>query len=232
MFYCLVLYNWLMEKQTRYIIISLIVLVLIVGGVFYFQKKYKSAILEKSNTEIPTNNDNLDAQTQGSTQGMTASDPNGDFNKAMKNAQIAFGKGEYDKSITYYNEALSYIKTDKVYSGLFLVYSAQNNIDKARIVIDSAIKLNPSYVDYWKWKLSLLDEKTEVSFLDLKGIYEEGLLKVDAKTKINLITHFAGIAERNSQKTEAVAIWEYAKQVNPTKKAVYQTEIDRLVNNY
>ena len=147
----------------------------------------------------------------------------------MDNARAAFGKGEYDKSISFYNEALSYYKGDEPYSGLFLAYSAQNNAEQARIAIEVAIKLNPLFVEHWKSKLSLLDEKTNVSFADLKKIYQEGILKVDPRTKVNLVVYFAAMAERNGEKAEAIALWEYAKELYPPNTLIYQAQIDRLV---
>ena len=146
----------------------------------------------------------------------------------MTNARTAFGKGEYPKAIGYYDEAVLYSKVDTVYSGLFTVYGAQGEWEKARASLDSAIALNPLYTEYWKWKLTVLDGKTASSFQDLQKVYEEGLLKGDKRTRVNLVTHFASIAEGNAQKSEAIALWEYAKQLYPQNGVIYQAEIDRL----
>lgn len=219
-------------KQTRNILIGVVAVLLIVGGIYY-SKNQKADVVEdasNTNTELPGTGENDTSVGVKNDETVINQDVKNTqkFNEAMQNAQVAFGKGEYDQSIAYYNDALSFRKSDKVYSGLFLSYSALNNVDKARVALDTAIKLNPTYVDYWKWKLSILDDKTGVSFPDLKRVYEEGIVKVDSKTKINLITHFAVIAENNFQKAEAISLWEYAKQINPAKASVYQVEIDRL----
>lgn len=221
-------------KYTKNVAAVLLALFLIVLGVYYLMKQKTDtvenidgevSITDENDTSVVVEGGEVVAKDDSSVQKIQ------DFNKAMNNAQIAFGKGEYDKSIAYYNEALNYLKSDKVYSGLFLSYSALNNVDKARVALDAAIKLNPKYTDYWKWQLSLLDDKTGVSYADLKRVYEDGIAKVDSKTKINLITHFALISETNFQKTEAISLWEYAKRINPSKTAVYQVEIDRLKAN-
>ena len=153
------------------------------------------------------------------------------YNFAMDNARNAFNKGEYDRAVFYYNEALPYSSDkdrDTIYSGLFIVYSTQNNIDKAITALDTAISLNPLFTEYWKSKLSFLDEKTSVSFLDLKKIYEEGLEKTDPSTKINLVTYFATIAENNKENEKAIELWEYAIELYPQNTEIYQAEIDSL----
>jgi len=227
------------KEQTKKVIIAIVAILLIVGGIYYYKNivnrtltPEQEVVYDENNLSTPltkeeelknkadlANSDELKAQEAVR---------KAKWETSMKNAQMAFGKGEYDKSIAFYNEALTYFNKDEAYSGLFVVYSAQNNIDKALIAIDSAIKINPKFTEYWKSKLSLLDDKTDVSFTDLKKVYEEGILKVDASTKINLVTHFAVIAEKNWQKFEAISLWEYAIRLYPDNKLIYQAEIDRL----
>ncbi|MCM2338837.1 MAG: hypothetical protein NDI62_00045 [Burkholderiales bacterium] len=153
------------------------------------------------------------------------------FNEALKNAREAFVKKEYQKSLDYYNESLKYKNSDISYAGMFSVYSVKGETAKAVEMLDKAIKLNPSYTEYWNWKLIILEEKTSASFADLKKIYEDGLTKVDYKTKVNLVTFFANIAERFNQKEEAISLWTYAQELYPQNKTLYQGEIDRLKQN-
>ena len=235
--------NNMNQEQTKNIAIIIIVIILIAGGVYYGKNRANKEVLvdevveqevisEENTTPAPLTKEE-EAQNQANqanSEELKAQEAvkKAKWNTAMTNARTAFGKGEYDASIAYYNEALSYYKTDTGYSGLFVVYSVQNNIDKAKIAIDFAIKLNPLVTEYWNSKLTFLDEKTAVSFADLKRIYEEGLIKVDVRTKINLVTSFARIAENNKENTEAIALWGYAKTVYPANASVYQQEIDRL----
>lgn len=236
------------QEQNKNLIIGVVVVVLIIGGVFYYQKKNRQAVAPEDIDTVadtfteeediistpepePTKKELLQKKVDSAnTEELKAQEAvkKAKWNTAMSNARIAFGRGEYDKAIVFYNEALSYYKTDTGYSGLFVVYSAQNNIDQARVAIESAIKLNPLFTEYWISKLSLLDDKTNVSYQDLQKIYSEGLLKIDIKTKINLVTYFAGVAERNGQKGDAISIWEYAKNLYPQNSSIYQAEIDRL----
>lgn len=225
------------QEPTKNLIISIVVLALIAGGIFYYQKKNQnSAVPEKQDTaggEARTIDENKAPTPEFESTDTVApspsvSDNTAKFNTAMTNARTAFGKGEYPKAIGYYDEALLYSKVDTVYSGLFTVYGAQGEWEKARASLDSAIALNPLYTEYWKWKLTVLDGKTSSSFQDLQKVYEEGLLKGDKRTRVNLVTHFASIAEGNAQKSEAIALWEYAKTLYPQNGVIYQAEIDRL----
>lgn len=156
---------------------------------------------------------------------------NEEFNEAMKQAQTAFGQGDYDKSIEYYNEALSYMSSDKVYSGLYITYTAKKDWVKAQESLDKAIELNPLNADYFKWKLSLLDDQTDASYSELKSIYDEAMTVIDPRARINLTTHFANIAESNGKKSDALSLWEKAKELFPTQSEKYQAEIDRLKAN-
>lgn len=151
------------------------------------------------------------------------------FNASMKNARMAFANGDYKTSLSHYNQALKYKSNDDTaYAGLFTVYGAQENWKDAMNVLDKAIEINPLYTDYWKWKISALDEKMNMEYDGLKNVYDDGLKKVYKGTKINLITHFAGIAERNGEKDDAIAAWEAAKVEHPERASIYQEEINRL----
>jgi tetratricopeptide (TPR) repeat protein len=219
-------------------IITLLVGVVILGGALFYARQSKDPVVDDSNVVLDDGAKTDDTVVDDKT--LTDADGNivdsakeakmntEKFNSTMQNAQIAFGKGEYDKSIALYKEALVYNNSDKVYSGLFFAYSAKNDITNARIALDTAIKMNVGYTDYWKWKLTLLDEKTNVSFADLKRIYEEGMNNVDTLRKFNLVTHFAVIAENNKEIAYAITLWEKAKELYPAKASVYQAEIDRL----
>ena len=233
------------KEQTRNLAIVIISIVLIGGGIFYYQKQNKSTDLAVKPPSNESESDQITNQTTSSSLGQKSAvntsskgsttinkvENIAKFNLAMDGARKSFLARDYDRSIVYYNEALLYNdKADTAYSGLFIVYSAQNNIDKARIALENAIKLNPRFTEYWIEKLVILDEKTTLSYADLKRIYQEGLAKVDPATKINLVTSFARISENNGEKDEAMALWGYAIEIYSQNKLIYQAEIDRLQN--
>ncbi len=227
-----------MTQDQRNILIAVLAIILIAGGVYYYKNQPSADLVVEIPLSTPTTKSNEEQKTPVntspkdntaiSTVDNTAKFNTARFNLTMSNAQKAFVAGDYDKAIAFYNEALLYDQTDTPYSGLFWTYNAQNNIDKARVALESAIKINPRFTEYWIAKLTLLDEKTTLSFTDLKRIYQEGLIKVDPATKINLVTIFAGIAEKNGEKSEAIALWQYAIELYPQNKLIYQGEIDRI----
>jgi tetratricopeptide (TPR) repeat protein len=208
----------------------LLIITLIIIGFLVFKKDKTSEITEPENNSIGTTEDQglLENKNEGNIITPVSSFDKEKFNLAMNNAQKAYVNKEYAQAINYYNEALTYKASDKVYTGLTLVYSSLNNWAKALESINLAIKINPLPPDYWNWKLDLMDEKTDSSYQDLKKVYNEGLYKVDQKTKVNLVTHFTIIAENNNEIQEAINIWKYAIELYPKNKTIYQAEIDRL----
>ena len=62
-----------------------------------------------------------------------------------------------------------------------------------------------------------IGRKTASSFQDLQKVYEEGLLKGDKRTRVNLVTHFASIAEGNAQKSEANCVMGICKTIISAK---------------
>ncbi|MDQ3244777.1 MAG: hypothetical protein M3P22_00285 [bacterium] len=229
-----------MDNKSRNIIIIIAVLVLLSVGLYY-SRLQKQKTENTDNTEnadatiqIPANNDKIPENKTENTPANSQQSPEAQenqrkFNTAMSDAQKAFVAKQYAQAIVHYKTALTYnIKKDTVYQGLSLAYAAQGDWVSARTSIDSAITINPLFVELWTWKLTILDEKTNTSFADLKKIYQDGLTKVDPKTKINLVTSFARIAENNQQNGESIALWQYAIELYPQNTTSYQAEIDRL----
>lgn len=236
-------YNKYMNKIFNKKVIILVVVLLVLGGAYYFSSKNKKnpepgqkqeQTGGEDKTGAPDNSPVKEGESGGqvnpgnNSSSSVTPDLTDTFNKAINKAQVAFGKKDYDGAISAYNEALNYIKSDKVYAGLYTAYTAKQDWPSALKALDSALSLNSANPDYWKWKMTLLDEKTDAKFADLKLIYEDGLTKVDPRTKINLVTHLASIAVSNQEKTEAIALWEKAKELYPENAAVYQKEIDKL----
>ncbi|HAS81045.1 MAG: hypothetical protein UR25_C0005G0041 [Candidatus Nomurabacteria bacterium GW2011_GWE1_32_28] len=229
----------MMNIDKKYIKVWVIiaVVVILLGLGFYFktdiQKKFSTQepIVEDKVLLEDEENNNTEAPSEievGVEETKENVDLKAKFNEALKNAREAFVKKEYQKSLDYYNESLKYKNSDISYAGMFSVYSAKGETAKAVEMLDKAIKLNPAYTEYWNWKLIILEEKTSASFADLKKIYEDGLTKVDYRTKVNLVTFFANITERFNQKEEAISLWTYAQELYPENKEIYQKEIDRL----
>jgi tetratricopeptide (TPR) repeat protein len=219
------------------------VAVLVIGGIYYFKMPKTSNIESESETGTPKANENIDDKTPADFTPVSKDEPKATtsttsvaadgeiskkYNASMASASKAFLAKDYKLAISYYNQAFKYRNDDTALAGLFTVYSAQEDLKNAQLTIDRAIALAPTFADYWNWKIGLLDEKTSTNYSQLKAIYNEGLTKVRSETKINLITYFAGVAERNGQIAESIATWQKAIEVHPENKTIYQNEIDRL----
>lgn len=213
-------------------ICSLFVFILLV--IFFTYKKninnQSYNIKEEKNTEnIETKVFNIDEEKNTEVQNnKNESQKIKIFNDIINEAQEAFIEKNYKIAIDLYNKALDYQKSDTVYSGMFNVYSATGDFFSASKSIDKAIALNPIYPDYYKWKMTLMYEKLNSSFLEIKKIYEQGMSNVSPRAKINLIVHFARIAGDYNQKDEAINLWQEAIKINPVSSDIYQAEIDRL----
>ena len=227
-----------MSSDQKNLLLTVLVIIFVALGFFYYKNQSKIDLA----TELPNGDKSLAIELPSNLEAKLPSRQNENkalepapgnivqFSIAINKARKAFVMKDYDKAIVFYNEALLYNKADAAYTGLFSTYSAQNNIDKARVAIETAIILNPLSTEHWIAKLTLLNEKTSVSFADLNRIYEEGLTKVDSNTQINLVTSFARIAESKGERNKTISLWGYAIEIYPQNKLIYQAEIDRLQN--
>lgn len=240
-----------MTPEQRNLLIAVVAIMLIAGGIFYYSRSRPlpglpldngeekgGGTIDDSGEEISTPPPQAETPQEGNESGekitpdsaTAKSAPNlkEKFDTAMANASFAFLRGDYALALKHYNDALAIKKSDVVYSGMFHVYTAQKDWLKAGEAVDGALALNSKYTEYWKWKLTLLDERTSATYTELNQIYQDGLVKSDPRTKINLVTHFANVAESNGERAEAIALWEYAKELKPEKASIYQDEIDRV----
>lgn len=220
------------KKYLKISLLSLIAILVVLAGIFYFMQDKKEEVVEDTDINQEVSGDTPDKGLAGDdvkTSDTKIEDVNKDkFNLAIKKAREASLVKDYAKTIEYYNEALKYKNSDIAYAGLYSVYLTEGNLDQAKNSLDSAIKLNPTYTEYYQWKLDFLNEKMGSSFTSLKEFYSNSLSVVDPRTKINLITYFARIAENKGEKVEALNLWKKALEVYPENKEIYQAEIDRL----
>lgn len=229
------------KMKTR--VIGLIVILALAGGIYYSKSSMKEPVEDSPSpdSEITPVEDSpsqeVTPKEEVSTESSNASTntkpeivtaDNTKFNTLLQEGSKAFMDKNYSLAIKTYNEALAIDASDVVYIRLYGVYNAQGDIKKAEEMLNKAIAKNPSYTEYWNTKLIFLDQKTNTSFDELKKIYTDGLNKVDSRTKLNLVTVFARIAESNKEYAEAITAWQKAIELYPTSKAVYQAEIDRL----
>ncbi len=232
------------NNQTQNIIIGSVIVLLIAGGAYYSNQKTQTIPTETDTSESDVVVDNIDTTPTKSadtstkkpvantntvdTTNVLSPEKKISFDAALTQGSNAYNQGDYGAAITYYKTALKYSESDIVYVRLYTIYNIQGDTEKAGVAINTAIRLNPAFTDYWSTKLLFLDQKTNTSYADLKKIYEEGLTKVNPKTKVNLVIQFAGVAEANGQISDAVSMWTYAKTLFSENASAFQAEIDRL----
>lgn len=216
------------SKLNKKQLINIVAVILVIVGLFIILKNKVNISNNpiENIEEQPINAENSQQNEDSDIKTSIMAEEN--FNQSMEKAQEYFSSKQYNLAIKSYEEALSYKNSDLPYSGMFSVYIATANFKKAEESINKAISINSVNTDYWKWKLTLLDEKTNTNFSELKKIYEEGLAKSHPTSRVNLVIHFAKIAEDNGQKQEAIELWEKAIELYPQNKNVFQAEIDRL----
>ncbi len=224
-----------MKAQTKYIAIGALAVAVIFGGAYYFAaiENQSSSIGE---SDLATNTDSTSNATVSTISNTASASVGGsidnqNFNLAMSDARKAFALKDYAGAIKNYTSALRYKNADTAHVGLYTVYTAQSKWREALTELNKAIDISPDNTDYWKWKISLLDETTDTGYGSLKDTYTAGLKVVNSKTKINLVTYFAGVAERNNQKEDAIVAWQDAIALYPQSTAIYQAEIVRLQSN-
>lgn len=226
-----------MKAVTRNTIISLVAVLAIGGGIYYYKTNLMPAetvaqgdlvapelvdgTTDPASDVVPT----TPVATAASADEALSEQR---FNYAMTNARTATANKEYSVAIKQYNLALKYQNVDTAYAGLYVVYSAKGQWIEARNMLDKAIALAPLNADYWKWKLLLLDQTTDMPYEAIVSVYDEAIRQVTTGYRVNIVTQFAGIAESNGRINDAIAQWELAKKIVPTNKDMYQAEIDRL----
>ncbi|MFM7088606.1 MAG: tetratricopeptide repeat protein [Candidatus Paceibacterota bacterium] len=225
------------KEQKKNSIIGALVFLVVIGGLYYAQMNKKSDMptgAENSLGESELGASDTESTENKDSKSDTALEPKAvDTDKAKLNSLLeagskAFHSKNYSAAIGFFNDALAIEDADFVYSRLHSVYSAMGDKVQALKMIDMAISKNQLFTEHWVTKLVYLDEKTNTSFAELKQIYTDGLGKVDSRTKPNLVTTFAQIAEKNGMKDEAIAAWQKAIELYSANKATYQAEIDRL----
>lgn len=222
-----------MDKKTRkiiFIVAALVVLALL----FVFYKNSKKADPITSQNELVQTDGELskideNTQTLSNENQPVKTDNSKDFNVSMDLARSAMLKSDYALAISYYNKAISYNKNDSApHVGLYTIYLNQKNWQKALDSINQAIKISPIFGDYWNWKILVMDQGLNKSYVELRVVYDQGYPQVRTQEKVNLATKFAMISEKHGQKDEAIKLWQKAMELSPEKKSIYQAEIDRL----
>lgn len=140
---------------------------------------------------------------------------------------------EYQQMIGKYADAKKTIETAldiqtdaprlQAYAQLLFTMGAREG---ALPYIDAAIRFAPETPELWRTKLDMLAEIHKTDLAQLDRYYEEAIQK--SGNHIDIITMYAGILARQGRKEDATKYWKLAQEVLPSRKDMYQTEIDSL----
>lgn len=134
--------------------------------------------------------------------------------------------GEYGKAKETLETAMS---IDPKNSNIMQTYSSLLSVmgDKSGALsyINKAIELYPLESNYWRWKIDLEKESGKTGG-ELENIYKDAIKKTN--NDINIVTYYAVFLENEKRYVEAITKWEEAIKIEPSLKATYQAEIDRL----
>lgn len=225
------------KKELIKSILIIIGLGIVIGGLIVYKKGIDKDIEEIDLGEDVVNTDTVDEDKEvivkddkylENESNINKVNNDAKFNEYLTLANKSFLDAKYDQAIVELNQALKYKNSDFAYVRISSAYGAKGDFANALSAIDKAISLNPTFTDYWNTKLTILDDKMTTSFEGLKAVYDLGLTKVDSRTKVNLVTLFARIAENNQKYDEAIKAFTYAKEIYPERASIFQTEIDRL----
>lgn len=218
-----------MDKGKLRVIISLVVLVIVAGVLYFFYKQNKAGKQGSVGTPLEQNAEEVkDIPNTSIEKPLTKSDNKDLFDKKMKEANSYFVKGDYKSSIATYNQALTIVKSEHAYAGLYSANLALKDYANAQKSILSAIDLNPKSSDYWSWYLVLLSDAMEASRAKLDAVYNDAYNKVPDNIKVNIVTTYARILENLGDNSGAMAEWQKAITLNPSMKDTYQAEINAL----
>jgi tetratricopeptide (TPR) repeat protein len=223
-------------------IISIIIAILILGGVAYAvqtnsnKKKpvdytldeIKALDLEKQKSILEAQVKELESRIKGFTPG---NDPGPDreheiakYRVYIKLAEAQIELGRFQPALDALNNIPEGQKNNPpVYRAYALAYKGLSQKDKALETIKSALAEDPSNVELWLINLELNSDLPNDQF---KALYLEAITKT--KSNLEIMKSYAAFSERIGDKDSAIAAWETAINMDPDNTAKYQAEIDRL----
>lgn len=224
-------YNMLMSKNQ---IIFVVVIIILIVSAFILKKnqavKQEPFLLKVESKLSPDNKAFVEKRLAENQQKLA------EFNKEtsiIDKINLYFVISVDQRALGEYGEAKKTLEIamsiDPKNSNLMQTYSSLLAVmgDKkgALDYINKAILLYPLEDNYWRWKVELEKDMGKTSS-ELENIYKEAL--VQTKNDLNIVTYYAAFLEGEKKYDEAIAQWQEAMKIEPSLKANYQAEIDRL----
>ncbi len=220
------------NKKIAIIVLALVILVLLGLGVRHVMQVSKPIVLiEKADTKLsPSNLLFVQKRLADEQKQVSAFD---EKTSLITKVSLYFALAADQRALGEYGEAKRTLETamaiDPKNSNIIQTYSSLLSVmgDKngALVYIDKAIALFPTEDNYWRWKIELEKDMGKTP-AELEMVFKDGLKKTD--NDLNVVTYYAVFLEGEKRYTDAIAQWKEAIKIEPSLKATYQAEIERL----
>ncbi|PJE59701.1 MAG: hypothetical protein COU85_02265 [Candidatus Portnoybacteria bacterium CG10_big_fil_rev_8_21_14_0_10_44_7] len=228
-------------KRKKLVIFLAIVLVLLAGGIWFWQNL---SWLQSGSENQPQPLENIERNFTGEQQkiykgriveaeeyldSLNQNNPNYsnfEFNAFVYLAQQYYGLGQMQKAKDYYDAALAKRPTDEnVMVGLSLVYIQSGRLNEAGVLYSQALERNPKNADIWLRYIEVRKSQGD-SGQNLGYLFEDALKKTERHPDI--LTKAAQFQEQQGNPAKAIELWQEVSKVNPAGADLYQNEINRL----
>lgn len=225
-----------MNKTSLKIITGLVLVLLVAGGAYWLQRRDAGTTGDDSGQFIAQGNPGMTAEELKPYQDRIAQaesrlkEANDDQAKYQLYLQIGFDSftiGDYVKAKTSFTKASEIKKdNDTPWAQLYVVHNAMRDYQGALKNLDKAIALNPSYAQYWRWKIELAQGPLQYSKEQQVVVFEEALSRTNRAADVLVL--YAQYLSGQDKKAQARELLLEAGQKNPASKALYDQEIQRL----
>lgn len=222
-------------KKNRLLYITLVAVIVVIaaGAAVYAVRKnrsQKAALVTYKDpgmapTELKPYEDKISAIEQKLNDSSVSKDEK--YQLYLQLGFDSFALGQYVKAQEAFTEASKLKKdNDTPWAQLYVTESAMKDYKAALRHLDKAISLNPGNPQYWRWKIELAEGPLAYAKEEQAKVIDEALQKTNRAADILVLNARFLIGQDKRQ--QAKAALEEAMEKNPSGKALYQQEIERL----
>lgn len=217
------------------IFIAFLILLLGVGGVWYWEKSIKNS---SDNRQFIKYQDPklTDAEKAVFTERLAdykkklseAKEKDDRFTYLMQVGLQYYALGQFANAREQYLRASEILPNNPtVWSELYVVESAMGDYVSAKEHIVKALDINPANVQYWRWRFGLEEDNLGTSDTDLEKLFDEAVTKTNQNVDV-LVLYAIFLEERRRDLPRAIAQWRLAATINPEGKSTYDEQIKRI----
>ncbi len=220
----------------RYIILTILI-ILLIGAGFWYRSQHTDVAINQGKI-LPDKNRNLDEgakkiytdrikKAEYDLENLKPTDSNTQkINDYIYLGQQYFGLGFLDKSKQEYLKVLQLdTRNETALVGLALTYMDAGDFEDARSSLEIALTNNPKNYNLWLQYIDLR-QAAGTSNEDLSKLYDEALKSTNNYPDI--LTRDAQFQEKWGNIDKAIMLWQEVAKKNPDGAQIYNQEIARL----